>query len=192
MGKVIVVGFVTLDGVVEDPDGTGGTPGGGWAFHAGHHVFAGDKFATGPSLKDGVLLLGRNTWSMFAGRWPGRTGAFPDAMNRAAKVVVSHAPPALDAWNNSSALDGDLVEAVARLAVDRDVIVVGSTSVVHQLTAADAVDEYRLITIPVALGAGTPLFATPTSLQVVSVVAMAELDATLAIYERSESSTPPV
>ena len=51
MGKVIVVEFVTLDGVVEDPDGSAGLPGGGWAFHAGPEVFAGDKFRLGPILR---------------------------------------------------------------------------------------------------------------------------------------------
>ena len=59
MGQVIVVEFVTLDGVVEDPDGTAGLPGGGWAFHAGPEVFAGDKFELGPIMEHGVLLFGR-------------------------------------------------------------------------------------------------------------------------------------
>src|SRR5215468_4636840 len=100
MGKVIVVAFVTLDGIVEDPDGTGGMEGGGWAFQAGPNVFAGDKFALGPIMSTGVLLLGRTTWEMFAERWPTRTGDFADAMNAATKVVVSSHPVPLDAWSN--------------------------------------------------------------------------------------------
>jgi dihydrofolate reductase len=88
-----------------------------------------------------------------------------------AKIVVSHQGPALDIWSNSSLLSGDLIETTRAVATDRDVVVVGSTSVVHQLAAADAVDEYRLLTIPIAVGTGTPLFISPVSLQLTSVEA---------------------
>ena len=60
MGKVIVAQFVSLDGVTEDPDGSGGTPYGGWAFRNPAAV-AGDKFRLGPVLDTGVMLLGRTT-----------------------------------------------------------------------------------------------------------------------------------
>ena len=59
MGKVIVIEFVTLDGVVEDPTAAAARPVGGWALHAGREVFAGDKFRLGPIMADGVLLFGR-------------------------------------------------------------------------------------------------------------------------------------
>jgi dihydrofolate reductase len=186
MGKVIVVEFVTLDGIVEDPDGSGGMDGGGWAFQAGPDVFAGDKFALGPIMSTGVLLLGRSTWEMFAGRWPTRTGAFADAMNAATKVVVSSRALALDAWSNSVTLEGDLVEGVRRLAADRDVAVIGSMSVAHQLAAADVVDEYRLLTIPIAVGRGTPLFTSPLALQLASIESTGA--AGLAYYERVRES----
>jgi dihydrofolate reductase len=183
VGKVIVAEFVTLDGVVEDPDGSGGLPEGGWAFHAGPEVFAGDKFGLGPIMATGALLLGRVTWELFASRWPSRSGGFADAMNAMAKVVVSHRQLDLDTWSNSSTLDGDLAEGVKRLATDRDVAIAGSTSVVHQLAAADLVDEYRLITVPVALGTGRQLFAAPAALRLASV---APADTTLlARYERA-------
>src|SRR5262245_8557987 len=109
MGSVIVAEFVTLDGVVEDPDGSGGTPAGGWAFHAGPDVFAGDKFGLTPSMADGVLLLGRSTWDLFASRWPDRSGGFADVMNASAKRVVTHRPAPVETWANSAVLDGDLV-----------------------------------------------------------------------------------
>ena len=168
MGKVIVVEFVTLDGVVEDPDGSGGMEGGGWAFHAGPEIFAGDKFELGPIMQTGAMLLGRSTWEMFAARWPSRTGDFPDAMNAMAKVVVSSQPVDLDLWKNSAMLEGELVAGTQALAAERDVVVVGSVSVAHQLAAADAVDEYRLLVVPIAVGAGTPMFAGPTKLRLLS------------------------
>ena len=66
MGHVIVIEFITLDSVVSDPDGSGGTPTGGWAFRHGPEPVAGDKFRLGAALDDGVMLLGRATWELFA------------------------------------------------------------------------------------------------------------------------------
>ena len=74
--SVIVVEFVTVDGVVEDPDGSGGTATGGWAFRHGPEAVAGDKFRLGPLLDTGTLLLGRTTWELFSKLWPGRTDEF--------------------------------------------------------------------------------------------------------------------
>ena len=156
--------------------------GGGWAFHAGPDVFAGDKFALGPIMSSGILLLGSSTWEMFACRWPTRTGEFADSMNAATKVVVSSRTLTLDTWSNSVALEGELVDGVQRLAEDRDVAVIGSLGVVHQLVAADAIDEFRLLTIPTAIGRGTPLFATPTPVRLTSIESTGP--ASLAYYER--------
>jgi dihydrofolate reductase len=181
-GKVIVIQYATLDGVVEDPDGSGGTAGGGWAFRVGPPRAMGDEFKLGSVLETGVLLMGRTTWQAFAGRWPTRSDPFADALNAMSKVVVSRSAPALDAWNNSSLLEGELVAGVAELTRERDVVVVGSTSVVHALAAADAVDEYRLLVIPAALAAGERLFVAPVELQLASTEPAGE--AVLARYER--------
>jgi dihydrofolate reductase len=169
MGKVIVIQFVTLDGVVEDPDGSDGTPQGGWAFRFGPEAVAGDKFQVGPILDTGVLVLGRSTWELFSRIWPNRSDAFSDAMNRVPKVVASRTSPNLHLWSNSSLMEGDLVDAVSRIAHERDVVVAGSTSVVHALAAADAVDEYRVLVFPTAIGTGTRLFVRPVDLQLTSV-----------------------
>lgn len=103
-------------------------------------------------------------------------------MNRIPKVVVSRSAPALDAWSNSSLLECELVAGVADLTREQDVVV-GSTSVVHALTAADAVDEYRLLVIPTALGAGERLFVTPVDLQLTSIETVGQ--AVLARYDRA-------
>ena len=58
MGRVIVVQYITLDGVVEDPDGSDRTTGGGWAMRYGPEGVAGDKFRLGSIVQTGVLLLG--------------------------------------------------------------------------------------------------------------------------------------
>ena len=154
--SVIVIEFVTVDGIVSDPDGSGGTPAGGWAFRHGPQEVAGDKFRLGRTLDDGVLLLGRATWQLFAKLWPGRDDPFAVRMNAVPKLVATRTLGDSSAWVNSRILDGELVDAVRR--EQRDVIVAGSLGVVHELAAADLVDEYRLLTFPTVVGTGERLF----------------------------------
>ncbi|MEV4561923.1 dihydrofolate reductase family protein [Kitasatospora sp. NPDC049285] len=154
--SVIVIAYTTLDGVVTDPDGSAGTPLGGWMFRYGPEAVTGDKFRLGRTLDEGVLLLGRGTWQHFSQLWPTRDDAFSLRMNAAAKLVASRTLPDASGWANSRLLEGDLIDAVKR--EERDVIVTGSLDIVEQLMAADLVDEYRLITFPAVLGAGRRLF----------------------------------
>lgn len=87
--SVIVIEFITLDGIATDPDGSGGTTGGGWAFRHGHETVAGDKFRLGDVMEDGVMLFGRSTWELFSRLWPGREDPFSTRMNDMAKLVAS-------------------------------------------------------------------------------------------------------
>ncbi|PPK62784.1 dihydrofolate reductase family protein [Actinokineospora auranticolor] len=167
--SVIVIEFTTLDGIVTDPDGRGGTPAGGWAFRHGPDTAGGDKFRLGSTLDDGVLLLGRKTWELFSGVWPTRDDEFSQRMNAVPKLIATHSPTDTSAWANSEVITGDLVDTVKQ--ERRDVVVAGSLSVVRALMAADLVDEYRLLVFPTALGAGERLFPathSPTYLNCVS------------------------
>jgi dihydrofolate reductase len=182
--SVIVIQFITLDGIVSDPDGSGGTPTGGWAFRHGPETVAGDKFRLGRALDDGVMLLGRTTWQLFSRLWPGRDDPFSARMNAAPKLVASRTLTDASAWVNSRVVDGDLVDAVKR--ERRDVIITGSLSIVHALMADDLIDEYRLLTFPTLLGSGQRLFPAggpPAYLE----CQLAELAgaAVLARYERA-------
>jgi dihydrofolate reductase len=171
VGSLVVIEFITLDGVMEDPDGSGATPSGGWAFRHGPDAVAGDKFQLGPLLDTGVMLLGRSTWELFAKIWPDRTDAFSTQMNTIPKVVASRTLTSADAWQNSSVMGDDLLTTVRRLKADQDIIVTGSISVVHALTAAELVDEYRLLVFPTVLGTGRRLFTdhtAPTDLHLTS------------------------
>jgi dihydrofolate reductase len=161
MNRIIVIQFITLDGVIEDPDGSGGTPFGGWAFRYGPEAVAGDKFRMGARLDTGALLLGRATWQQLSHIWPGRSDDFSERMNAAPKWVVSKTLTDVSAWNNSRVLGGELTSATARLRDERDVIVIGSTSVVRTLMEQDLVDEYRLLVFPAVLGSGQRLFTSP-------------------------------
>jgi dihydrofolate reductase len=154
--SVIVIQFITLDGIVSDPDGSGGTAAGGWAFRHGPETVAGDKFQLGSTLDDGVMLLGRTTWQLFSRLWPGRDDPFSARMNAVPKLVASRTLADASAWVNSQVIDGDLCDTVRR--ERRDVIIAGSLSVVRALMAEDLVDEYRLLTFPTILGTGERLF----------------------------------
>jgi dihydrofolate reductase len=166
VGRVIVIEFVTLDGVVQDPDGADGTPGGGWAFRHGLAAVAGDKFRLGATMETGALLLGRRTWEKFAGLWPHRDDEFSTRMNRMPKLVASRTLRDASAWGNSRVLDGELVDAVRH--AEHELVVAGSIGVARALAAHDLVDEYRLLVFPDVVGAGERLFAdggAPTRLR---------------------------
>ena len=159
MSDVIVIQFVTLDGVVSDPDGGSGTSYGGWAFKYGSGPVSDDKFRLGSRMTDGVQLYGRRTWERFARLWPGRDTDYARVMNTVPKRVATRTGIDAAAWSNSAAIEGDPLHWVKDERARRDVVVIGSLSLVHALAEADLVDEYRLITFPTVVGAGDRLFA---------------------------------
>ena len=159
MGHVIVIQFATLDGVVSDPDGRSGTPYGGWAFKYGPGPVSDDKFRLGSRMTEGVQLYGRTTWEHFARLWPGRDSDYARVMNSTPKRVATRTGIDATAWSNYAAIDGDPLAWVKDERAERDVVVIGSLSLVHALAAADLVDEYRLITFPTVVGTGDRLFA---------------------------------
>ena len=158
MSTVTVIEFITLDGVVDDPDGSAGTPSGGWAFRFGPEAVAGDKFRLGERLDTAGLLLGRRTWQLFSRLWPSRTDAFSTRMNAATKWVASSTLTDVSAWGGSTLVTGDLTTLVPRLRQERDVVVIGSTSIAAELAELDLVDEYRLLVFPAVVGTGHRLF----------------------------------
>lgn len=190
MSRMIVNQFTTIDGIVEDPDGSGGTEHGGWAFRYGPESVAGDKFKLGEVMESGTLLLGRATWQLFSHIWPGRSDDFSTRMNRMPKLVVSRSLERVDEWSNSTLLEGDLVDEVSRRKQVQDVVVAGSGSVVRTLMEHDLIDEYRLLVFPVVLGEGKRLFPegiTPIDLEMVSAERSGA--ATLMTYQRMNGHT---
>jgi dihydrofolate reductase len=159
MGDVIVIQFATLDGVVSDPDGRWGKGHGGWAFRYGLGPVSDDKFRLGVRMEQGVQLYGRRTWEHFARLWRGRDGDYARLMNAVPKRVATRVGIDATAWSNSAAIDGDPLAWVKNERTRRDVVVIGSLRLVHALAAADLIDEYRIITFPVVVGAGDHLFA---------------------------------
>jgi dihydrofolate reductase len=171
MHKVIVAQFVSLDGVTDDPDGSAGTPHGGWAFRYGPGPVSGDKFRLGTVLDTGVNVLGRTTWELFAGLFSAATDDFSRSLTAMDKLVASRTLTDAGRWANSALLDGDLVDAVRERAQHQDVVVTGSGSVVEQVVAHDLVDEFRLLVFPIVLGKGRRVFdgaTAPLDLELVS------------------------
>lgn len=163
MSDVIVIEFVTVDGVMQDPDGAEGTEIGGWAFSYGPEPLTGDKFRLGEVLDTGALLLGRRTWEHFAQLWPSRSDGFSDKMNNMPKLVASRSLGRVDAWQNSTLLEGDLLDEVTSRKATQDIVATGSAGVVRTLMEHDLVDEYRLLVFPTVVGQGTRLFGEGTA-----------------------------
>ncbi len=168
MGRLIVIQFTTLDGVVEDPDGSDRSAFGGWAMRHGPQGVAGDKFRLGSILERGTLLFGRRTWERFSTLWPNRDDPFSRAMNAADKVVVTHQDLDPVRWVNSRPIDQPLASWVRRHVARTDLVVIGSLSVVDDLAEEDLIDEYRLLTFPTAVGTGRRLFGEARQLELVS------------------------
>jgi len=160
MGQIVISTNATLDGVVEDPDGTEGFRHGGWfGRFGGKDRDQWAKIMLAEALDASALLLGRRTDEWFAARWASRTGEWADRLNSMPKYVVS-ATGAEPRWSNSTLLTGDAVGAVAKLKQELagDIIVYASYRLGRELIARDLVDELRLTVFPVVLGAGRRLF----------------------------------
>ena len=162
MGRIVITEFVSLDGVIEAPGGGEGFKYDGWSFEIDRGD-EGNTFKLEETMASEALLLGRKTYEGFAAAWPSRDGEFADKFNTMPKYVVSSTLKDPE-WTNTTVLEGDLSEHVARLkeAHEGDIVVHGSASLVQALVENDLVDTMHLMVFPVVLGAGKRLFG-PTS-----------------------------
>ena len=160
MGKIVISTNVSLDGVVQDPDGEEGFRLGGWfGQFGGKDLEEWAKVELAEALGTEALLLGRRTDEWFATRWPSRTGEWADRLNSLPKYVVSSTLQE-PKWNNSTVLRGDVVSEVSKLKQELhgDIVVYASYQLGRTLIENDLVDELRLVVYPVVLGAGERLF----------------------------------
>ena len=164
MGKIVISTNVSLDGVVQDPDGKEGFSRGGWFNqYGGKDLEEWGKIAYGEALNTAALLLGRRSDEWFAARWASRPGEWADRLNSLPKYVVS-ATLQDPKWTNVTVLTGSLVDEVTSLKkeLDGDIVVYGSYQLGRTLIEHDLVDELRLTVFPVAVGAGERLFGQTT------------------------------
>src|SRR5580698_5535407 len=115
MGTIIITTNMSLDGVVEDPDGQEGFALGGWfgAF-GGADLEAWTKLETEEALGADALLLGRRSDEWFATRWLSRRGEWADKLKSMPKYVVSSSPND-PMWSNSTVIKGDVVSEISTL-----------------------------------------------------------------------------
>lgn len=169
MRKIIVLSFMTLDGVIQAPGGPGEDTSGGFEY-GGWTVPYFDDFS-GQVMDEQTghpfdLLLGRKTYDIFAGYWPHQdesTTPFARKFNKARKYVASRSPIELD-WNNSVLLQEDIVEEIKKLKAQDgpELQVYGSGDFIQTLLKNDLVDELWLKIFPITLGTGKRLFAEGT------------------------------
>jgi dihydrofolate reductase len=160
MGKIVISTNVSLDGVVQDPDGQEGFRLGGWfGQFGGKDLEQWAKVELEEALGTEALLLGRRSEEWFATRWASRTGEWADRLNSLPKYVVSSTLQE-PRWNNSTVLRGDVVSAVSKLKQELagEIVVYASYQLARMLIKHDLVDELRLVVYPVVLGAGERLF----------------------------------
>ncbi|MFE2296852.1 dihydrofolate reductase family protein [Streptomyces sp. NPDC059445] len=162
MGKIVMSGpqNVSLDGVVQDPDGAEGFAFGGWfPRYGGADLAEWSKIALEEALGAEAWLLGRKSYEFFGERWRPRSGELADRLNSMPKYVVSSTLGEPD-WDNSTVLRGDAVAEVAKLKreLDGEIVVPGSHRLGRTLIEAGLLDEVRLVVFPVVLGAGERFF----------------------------------
>jgi dihydrofolate reductase len=166
MGKIVMSGpqNVSLDGVVQDPDGKEGFRLGGWFVQSGgEDLEPWNKVALDEARRAKAWLLGRRSYEFFGVRWRPRTGELADRLNSMPKYVVSSTLEDPE-WNNTTVLNGDVVAEVSRLKqeLDGEIVIPASYQLARTLLEHDLIDELRLVVFPVVLGAGERLFGETT------------------------------
>jgi dihydrofolate reductase len=177
MGLIHIELFATLDlvgqapgGPEEDPEGF---PFGGWQAPLLDEV-TGAQVGAAYEGTD-ALLLGRRTYEIFAGYWPNApedVQEIADHLNRKPKHVASRTLTGPLEWQNSSVLPGALPETVAALKEEGggDLLVIGSTVLVHSLIQHGLVDEFRLMIDPILVGGGKRIFPDDGALRPLRLV----------------------
>jgi dihydrofolate reductase len=166
--QIIVIDFMSLDGVVQAPGGPeedtdGGFAHGGWSHRYMDVEVMGAAIGAAMEASE-ALLFGRRTWEGMAAAWPGRAGdPFADQMNAIQKYVASRtlSQDDLATWSNSELLPADDAIGAIRALRGQDggiVQIWGSPTLAAQLVENDLVDEYRLMIEPILLGGGKRLF----------------------------------
>lgn len=179
MRKIIVLSFITLDGIMQAPGGpeedtSSGFKYGGWVapYFAEADEAAGELMAK--QMKPADLLLGRKTFDIFASYWPEHADNWP-GINDVTKYVMSNTlyesglPAGQAGWKNSVFLKNvDDIKKLKNLPAGRqgsvgsDIQVHGSGNLIQTLLKHDLVDELWLKTFPIILGVGKRLFGEGT------------------------------
>lgn len=180
MRKIVVHEFISLDGVIQAPGGKdedtdNGFVHGSWTIPYWHDDI-GNHFSEAISQAD-TLLLGRRTWQTHGAAFdPMPAGdPFGDVMNGIRKVVVSTTLQSAAAWRNSTLIRSNVVEEVRKLKEQpgKNILIDGSSVLIHTLAENNLVDEYVLHVYPLVLGSGKRLFPLGTRIPLELIEAQA-------------------
>jgi len=162
MRKINVTNNVTLDGVMQAPGSTyedtrNGFTCGGWA--APYHDEVKMRIMGRGMARRGALLFGRTTYEHFFKVWPGRTdNPYTEVLDNTHKYVASKTLKEPLPWKNSTLLEGDAADAVAKIKTKEDLTILGSGQLIASLMRRNLIDEYMLLVHPLVLGTGRRLF----------------------------------
>jgi dihydrofolate reductase len=161
MRTIIVHEFITLDGVIQAPgspteDTDGGFTHGGWTLPYWHDDIGahfGEIFAEADTL-----LLGRKTWQTHGEAF--EPDPANDPFNGFKKYVVSTTLKSADAWRDSTLISENVIDVIRKLKSQpgKNIIMDGSSVLMHALIENDLVDEYALQVYPLVVGTGKRLF----------------------------------
>ncbi|MFV8342175.1 dihydrofolate reductase family protein [Flavobacterium sp. XS2P39] len=162
MRKIIVLSFITLDGVMQAPGGpeedtSGGFKYGGWTASYGDEVFA---KVLEKQMQPADLLLGRKTFEIFENYWPQHEKGWP-GINDVTKYIMSRTMKKSD-WKNSVFLKSLADIKKLKNSKGSDIQVWGSSKLIQTLLENDLVDELWLKIFPLTLGNGKKLFDNGT------------------------------
>jgi dihydrofolate reductase len=165
MRKLVVLTFVSLDGVMQAPGGKGEDPSGGFDLEGWTVPYFDEAMGSEMAKQMGQpfdLLLGKKTYDLFASYWPQHREEGP-GLNKATKYVVSNEAVKTD-WEKTVQIKGNVVAAIKELKQQNGPMlqVHGSSVLIQTLLANDLVDELWLKIFPVTLGKGKRLFAEGT------------------------------
>jgi dihydrofolate reductase len=196
MRKIVVVEWITLDGVVQAPghpdeDRDGGFEHGGW--HLRYFDDTSRDWVVQGYAEAGGFLFGRRTYENLAAYWPHASEeeqVIAEPLNTKPKYVASRTLLGPLEWQNSTVLTGDVAQAVLALKQEdgRDLHVIGSPQLVQTLAEHHLVDEYRLMIDPLIMGGGKRLFRDSTAAKPLRLVEsrVTSTGAILANYTTSE------
>ncbi|NCI51960.1 dihydrofolate reductase [Sediminibacterium roseum] len=158
MRRLTVFNFTTVNGFLNDENGNIG-------WHKQMDPGEDEKeYTSNAARSQHVLVFGRVTYQMMAWYWPSPEAArqnpqMAQSMNESEKIVFSRTLEKAD-WNNTTLVSGDLIEEIKKLKQQpgNDLTILGSGSLVTQLSDAGLIDQYEIMIDPIAIGSGTPMF----------------------------------
>jgi dihydrofolate reductase len=168
---------VSVDGFVGGPNGEND-----WIFKTSDETSL--AWSVAQSREVGLIIMGRKSFQLMAPYWPTATGPFAAPMNEIPKALFTkkgfagvdlsglEQSPATASWAGARVFDGDLAEGIRTLKQEsgKPIVAIGGDGFMRSLIATGLIDEYQLVTHPVILGSGLPVFtglANPLYLKLV-------------------------